>query len=180
MAQLECMPYAEALYELAQGKSFEQDVEDDLKVILETMDENPDLVKVMMHPRIQEEEKIKILDEIFSSEINEMSLNFLKVLIENKRFDLLRDTAERYRNFYHEDEGIIEVIAKTAVPMTEAEIESLTQTLGAKLNATIKLINTVDSSILGGVALQFDDKQIDGTVKGKLNRIAGSIKAMTL
>ena len=81
---------------------------------------------------------------------------------------------------YDESRGIIRVEAVTAVLMTEKQRAALTAMLAAKLSGRIILTNTVDPSTLGGVKLRYLGKQLDGTVKTRLDGFAETLKTTVL
>ena len=95
-------------------------------------------------------------------------INLIKILAEAKRAHLLVKILREFGNLYDEHRGIFNAYATSAVAMTDEQISALSDKLRQLTGREPRIINTVDPSVLGGVKLRFEGKQIDGTVKGRL------------
>ena len=85
-----------------------------------------------------------------------------------------------FRRRYHEDHNIVEVRAVTAVPMNEKLTAALKAKLEATLGKTVELSCKVDPACMGGVLLELPGRQLDGTVKNRLEGLAASLKAAAM
>ena len=85
-----------------------------------------------------------------------------------------------YRSAFNSDNGIVSVVAVTAIALTEEQSLRLTQKLEQVTNKKVLLENKVDATCLGGVRLDYDGKRFDGTVVNRLNEISGLLKNTVL
>ena len=118
--------YARALMNLARDKKLSEEINEDMKLILKTLEESNDLEAVLQSPVIKSDQKREILDKIFSGKVNEMTLGMLSLLIENKRLAILSLVAKEYIIIFDFVQGIEVAQITTAVPLTkELEKEML-------------------------------------------------------
>lgn len=179
MAELISNRYALALFEagldLEKTNEFKKEL-DFLKVVFE---KEKKLLQILNHPKINKGEKRELIDKIFKERISQEMVNFLYILIDKRREGYILEIIDRYKELFNEHENIAKVVAVTAVPMEEKSKNRLQEVLSNKLEKKIELINEVDSTILGGVLLKLQNKQLDGTVKGQLESIGKAISGAT-
>lgn len=162
--------YGRALYVLAQAEG-----EDVLASYLQTLEqvdalfkEQPSYKKLLDTPAIPTEEKLGLIDEAFGGcETN--ILNFIKILCEKHALFRLHDCVRAYRKLYREEHAITEASCITAHPMTEAQTEALKQRLCAVTGKQVILTCRVDPALIGGIVLLVDGKQLDGSVRARLD-----------
>lgn len=104
-----------------------------------------------------------------------MTLNFLKVLVDNRRSQYLPEIARSYKTSQREFLGIEYVEAITALPMDEDQVSKLISTLEAKTGKKIELNNVIDSDIIGGMKIRIGERSIDGTVRSRLEELQSEI-----
>lgn len=89
---------------------------------------------------------------------------------------LLTDIVRRYRFFLNESQGISEGIIYSAVPISKEKVEAFENKLQEQINKKVKLINRIDSSLIGGVKIFLDGRLIDMTVKKQLSDLASKLR----
>ena len=99
------------------------------------------------------------------------SLNFLKLLIRKGREDLLEECAREFQVLLAEHTNTASAEVSTAIPLTPYQSARLTQKLQALTGKTILLTATVDAALVGGVVVRIGDTVMDGSVRGKLERL---------
>ena len=172
--------YGGSLYELAQEEGLTAEILEQLQQVLALLDENPDYGRLLSTLSISKEDRCRALDEAFQGQIQPYLLNFMKILCENGTFDQLQGCAREYRARYNQDNGIVEVTAVTAVPLKEALRDKLLQKLQATLGKTVELSCRVDPACMGGILLELPGRQLDGTVKHRLDALANTLKQAAL
>lgn len=175
MAELVSKRYALALFEAGLELDKIDAFKDELILLKNVFESEDRLLDILDHPRINKDEKKELVDNIWGEKVSKEMLNFLYILIDKRRESSILDIQEEYEELYNEEKNIVEVVAKTAVPMEESAKEKLKRVLGEKLGKTVELSNQVDESIMGGVLLQIEDKLIDGSLKGQLEAIGKEI-----
>jgi F-type H+-transporting ATPase subunit delta len=180
MAEVVAQVYGLSLFEVAQEASQVKEILDELSQVCELMDQFPGFQNLLGSPVLSKEERVKLVEEDFHGQINPYLLNFLKLLAESGRMSHLKEIADEYRSLYYEQENIQEVTAVTAVAMPKELQEKLAQKLEKSSGKKILLRNQVDPSVMGGVALKVGNRQMDGTVKARLEAVGRQIAAAPL
>ena len=168
--------YGLALYDLAQSEDLSEQILKELDVLRRSFSQEPDFVKLLSTPALTKQERCNILDQSFRGKVQPYLLNFLKILTEKGYIRHFPHCCDAYRSFYNEDNGILVVKAVSAVALTSAQVEKLTEKLSATTGKTIDLQCSIDATALGGLRLNYDGKQVDGTVKTKLDAIGKLLK----
>ena len=172
--------YGGSLYELAAEEGLDERVLAELDAAVGLLRQNPDYLRLLSTPSIPKHERCALLDEAFRGQVHPYVLNFLKLLCENGTLRELSGCARAYRVRYNEAHGILEAAAVCAVPLTEAQIRQLHQKLEAVTGKSISLSTRVDPSVLGGIRLELEGTQLDGTVQSRLASLRRKIASATL
>lgn len=162
--------YAKALIELAAERDSLQQIDTDMRHISSSMDENPELRYLLQNPIISSEVKRDALLGYYG-EVSQLSLDTIRVLVENKRIELLQAVADQYIIQYEKlkQEDVAEVT--TAVALDQALEKKLHKKLKEITGHTVTLNNTVDESILGGFILRIGDIQYNASIANKLETL---------
>ncbi len=172
--------YGGSLYELAKEENLSGEILDELRQVSEILDQNPDYGRFLSTLSISKEERCGALDEAFGGKIQPYLLNFMKILCENGTMALLKGCAAEYRARYNADNGIVEVRAVTAVPMNDTLRGKLLRKLEQSLQKKVELTCTVDPACVGGVLLELPGRQLDGTVRHRLEDINKLLKTTAI
>ena len=172
--------YAQALYDLAKEEGKGKVILEELSVLKDIFVANSQYSKLLSAPDIPKQERCDILDEAFRGKVNPYVLNFLKILTEKGYIRQFPDCCDAYRGFYNEDNGILVVKAVSAIALSEEQKKKLTAKLEAITGKIIDLQCSIDTAALGGLRLSYDGKQVDGTVKTKLDAIGKLLKNTVL
>ncbi len=180
MAELVSKRYASALFEAGLELNKIKEFNEELDFIKRILEEEPQLLQILKHPKINKDEKKDLMNKLFKNKTSEEIINFVYVLIDKRRDNHILEIADYYKELFNEHENIMKVTAITAVPMDKNDQEKLSFVLSNKLNKNIELTNEVDNTILGGVLLKVENKLMDGTLKGQLESIGRVIKGASL
>ena len=176
---IDAKEYGKALFLLAQEEGMADVVAEDLKTVKKLLRENPKYEKLLDTPALMKEEKLRLIDRAFSS-LHESVLNLTKLLCEKHSVYQLSRVADAYAVLCDEARGIMRAEALTAVAMTEKQISALTARLSALTGKTVVIKNTVEPGILGGVVLRYEGKQLDGSLKARLESFEKNLKDIVL
>jgi F-type H+-transporting ATPase subunit delta len=97
--------------------------------------------------------------------------NFVRVLAANHRLPLTPEIAEHYEALRAEIENTVDVEVISAVKLDAAQTEKLAKALNARLKRQVKMSNTVDPTLIGGAVIRAGDLVIDGSLKGRLEKL---------
>ena len=172
--------YGESLYTLAKDESLSQQIGEQLKVLQLSFRQEPDFIRLLSTPSLTKAERCKILDDSFRGKVQPYVLNFMKILTEKGYLRHFSDCCKAYREQYNQDNGILPVVAVTAVSLTGEQAARLSDKLTRVTGKNIALANRVDPSCLGGVRLEFDGKQLDDTVAHRMASISSLLKNTVL
>lgn len=167
--------YGKALFLITEEDGVSDRLLSDIKTAESVFKENPEYVRLLDFPAITKEERVELCDKAFSG-LDERLLNLIKILVEKRAVYLFGKVAEEYYRLYDESRGIIRVVAITAIPLTEEQSNAIEGRLSQNLGKTVILKNTVDSAILGGVKLRYNDVQLDGSVRTRLDKFEQALK----
>ena len=172
--------YARALFDLAQEEALGSEILEQLQVLQAAFSAEPDFLRLLANPGISKAERCQLLDESFRDKIHLYVLNFLKLLTENGDILSFSGCVRQFREYYNEANGILCVLAVSAVAMSEQQQEKLRLKLEAVTGKRVQLETRTDPSCLGGVRLDYDGKRVDGTVKNRLDAMALQLNRATL
>lgn len=168
--------YAEALFALAKesGLSCER-IYKELCLVRKAFEENSDFHSLLEFPTVTRDEKQALIKSVFEGRVSSLTFDFLCVLVDNERAGEFFGVCERFKELYYKAEHITEVRVTTASPLSAALRASLEKKLAAKLGSKIILAECVDESLIGGIILDYNDRQIDGSVRNKLSQMKRSL-----
>ena len=172
--------YGGSLYDLAKEEKVTGEILTQLGQVIDLFDANPDYWRFLSTLSIPKKDRCDALDQALRNSIHPYLLNFMKILSDNGTMSQLKGCAREYRARYNEDNGIVEVRAKTAVPMKAELQEKLQAKLQSVLGKTVELTCRVDPACIGGVLLEMPGKQLDGTVKHRLDALSQSLQNVAL
>ena len=172
--------YGQALFELAKEENLDTVILEQMEVLNVSFSQEPGFLRLLAAPNLSKTERCDILDESFRGKVEPYLLNFMKILTEKGYIRHFPECFKAYRSAYNADHGIICVKAISAVELTAAQKEKLTKKLEAITGKTIQLENRLDSKVLGGIRLDYDGIQVDGTVQSRLDAVSSMLKNTVL
>lgn len=172
--------YGGALYELAQEEGLSRQILDEVCALSESFSAEPAFIQLLSTASIPKQERCQIIDDSFRGMTHPYVLNFMKILTERGYIREFDHCSQVYRSRYNRDNGILPVTAITALPLAEELRSRLRDKLSDITGKTIDLTCRVDPDCLGGVRLDFDGKQVDGTVRRRMDDIRAILKNTVL
>ena len=172
--------YGQSLYALAKEEALEARILQELEVLKAVFTEQPDYGKLLSSRSLSKQERTGLLDDALRGKVHPYVLNFLKLLTEKGCVAGFADCCRAYREQYNLEHGILQVRAISAIALTDSQKQRLTEKLTAITGQKIDLVCKEDPSVLGGVQLRYNGVQVDGTVQGRLEAVAKSLKNTVL
>ena len=172
--------YGGSLYDLAAEEGLETRILEELDAVADILKQDPEYLHLLSIPSIPKKERCALLDEALRGQVHLYVLNFLKILCEHGTLRELPGCARAYRIRYNAAQGILEATATSAVPLTEEQKTALRQKLEATTGKTIDLTAKVDKAVLGGIRLDIEGTELDGTVQNRLASLRRSIAGITV
>jgi F-type H+-transporting ATPase subunit delta len=167
------VPYARALFDFSVEKNIMHQITADFQNLEVFLDESTELVDYLNNPIISNAAKSEILTKILKSQVNTETFKFLMVLVERDRINILKSVISSYLELVYETASIKTIEVATAYPFANLQKNTLIQKLKELTNAReIRLVITVDSSLIGGFLIKTESKVIDFTIKNQLQKLA--------
>lgn len=176
MAELTTLarPYAKAAFEVARSAK-ELDSWSAALALTAIVSEQSSVAKLLESPTLTAEQKAAVFTDLCGDEINAKVKSFISVLSDNKRLGLLRSIQEQFEQLKSQQEKFSDVKVISAFELDSSVEKALAEKLKTVLESDITLNTSVDASILGGVIVRAGDTVIDGSVKGRLSKLAESL-----
>ena len=130
---------------------------------------------VLANPAIPIERRAIALDQLLVDQVSEQAANLVRLLLRRGRIEDLPRVAAEYRRLDDRRQGITHATATSASELTQDEIRELTARLEQSTGGRIALDVEVDPSLLGGLVVRVGDRLIDGSVRGRLERLRNQL-----
>jgi F-type H+-transporting ATPase subunit delta len=126
------------------------------------------------NPHVQRAELVALVAEVAGAG-DEKARNFIQLLADNGRLAALPQVAAQYAALRAEVENTVDVTVTSALPLTAEQSDKLAQALTRRLRRTVRLTATVDPSLIGGAVVRAGDFVIDGSLRGRVERLANTM-----
>ena len=167
-------PYADAAFELARGAGALGPWSEALDR-LASVAADSDMQACFKDPNLSADRLNKLVLEV-SGDLNAEQQNFVRVLVENERLQVLPEIRDLFVALKNEHEGVLEAEIASAFPLDDAALAALKADLEARFKAAINVTVTLAPELIGGVRIAVGDEVIDASVRGKLANMAAALK----
>ena len=169
--------YADALHALAKDGNLRQKVLHQLEATAKAWQDSSEFRILMTNPRVSLDRKRQILSELAKSlEFEDCLVNLFNLMLDKGRIQMIPDLAEEFRQLDDEASGRVRASCKSAHPLKEVQLEALRAKLIKITGAEDIIIDLeVDPSLLAGFSVSIDGKILDGSLKGRLERLGRSL-----
>jgi F-type H+-transporting ATPase subunit delta len=178
MAELSTLarPYARAAFEFARERGelpgWSAQLASVARVTLDAA-----MAQLLSNPALTAEQQAQTLKDVCGDAINGHGQNFVSILAGHKRLSLLPEISALFEQYKANQEKTVDVQVYSAFEVAEQTEQALAQVLKTKLEREVKVDTVVDKSLLGGVLIRAGDLVIDGSVRGKLNKLAEAMNS---
>ena len=163
--------YAQALFEAALEQDELEETLENLKEFVNALHESEELREFYYGPQIPETQKRRAIDAL-TEEMSTSTRNFLKLLIDNDRSEILEDVVPRFEDLVKEHQGKVEVELTTAIELSDETLDQVKERLGDILHGReVELETNVNPNLVGGAIFRVGEKMIDGSVRGQLQSL---------
>jgi len=166
-------PYARALYDFSVEHNLMHQITADFQNLEVILEQTPDLIDYLNHPLVSSKNKEQLLNKTLKSQLNKETFKFLLLLNKRKRINLLKTIIISYLNLVYNAASIKMIEVSTAFAFTNLQKNTLIKKLKELTKAReIRLVITVDPSLIGGFLIKTNSKVIDFTVKNQFQKLA--------
>jgi len=167
MGEKVAVRYARALYEIAAENNEVALYGDTMKAVAKQCEENEELKIFLVSAHVPVAAKKEVIDQVFSK-VPEMVKNFLYLLVDKKREELIEAISASYQRVVDEETNALEVSVVSAQKLNAEERSALTRRLEEVSGCSVRLVTKEDQSLIGGLTVQIGNRWIDGSLKGRL------------
>ena len=181
MAKLVTKTYADALFMLAMEEDKVDELYSEVRTLIGILDENPDLARVMSHPSVDKNEKIDVINNIFSGRVCAELCGLLNQIVVNGRYEEIDGILAKFVQMVKEYKKIGVAYIVTPTDLSDAQKDRIRQKL---LDSTdyveMEMNYEIDPSLIGGMRIRIGDRVVDSSISTKLNELAKSLRRIQL
>ena len=169
-------PYAEAAYRLANDANALAKWSGMIGALAQVA-EDKRVQRAIGDPALSDAQVAGVFISILSGKLDGQAENFVRVLAENKRLELLPEIHLQFEVLKNEREGVVEAEVYSAFDLNDAQVTDLAQRLEKRTGRKVRTHVKVDKDLIGGVKVVIGDKVIDGSARGQLAALENALKA---
>ena len=172
MAKLISKTYGDALFELAVEENKVDELLGEIEQLQEILKSNEEFGKLLTHPKIIKEEKLKVVTNVFKGRISDELLGFLTIVISKDRYQDIDEILEYFLTEVKKYKGIGVATVTTAMPLRDEQCKKIEQKL---LDTTeyksMEMHYKLDTTLIGGMVIRIGDRVVDSSISTKLNEL---------
>jgi F-type H+-transporting ATPase subunit delta len=177
------MPYARAAFELAED-AHSLDAWSDALTLAGSLLADGKVAKFLASPALNDDTRLEFLTGLVKSAggetgvfggSNEAGNNFLKLLLEYDRVDVIPEIAEHFRMLKAKVENTVDVTVTSAVALSDAQQQEIASALNKRLGRKVRLTSAIDDSLIGGAVIRAGDVVIDGSLRTRLEALSRAL-----
>jgi len=169
--------YARGLFLLAREHDLAERIHQDLRAIVEALEQNPRLRVTLEHPQVPPARKRQLIEAVFGGRVSSYALNFLRLVVRKRREPYLALIAEEFGRIYDEARGVRHARLTSAVPLPGELVERTARELSRALGVDVRVHAEVDPDVIGGLVVQVGDLRIDASLRGRLRALRQRLAA---
>lgn len=160
--------YAEAALELAEEQKQGERLAVDLDVVWKVMKESREFIALLKSPVISKDKKRALLAEIFRSKLSGFTFNFLNLIVDKGREDVLDDIIKEYYKLRDDRLGIVTLDVRAANDLTKDQQQTIVKRFEGITQKKIRVAFSIDKQLKGGFVARVGDTVYDGSVRRQL------------
>ena len=181
MAKLVSKTYGDALFELALENNQLDSMLEEVRAVSDIITESEDLTKLMNHPKIVKEEKIKIIEEIFTNQVSREVVGLMRMIVQKGHFNEMESVFTYFIDRVKEYRNIGTAYVTSAVTLSDGQKSAVEK----RLLETTKYVKfemhyDVDSEVIGGMVIRIGDRVVDSSVRTKLYDLTRELSKIQL
>ena len=168
--------YAKALFLLADETGEQERVSEDMRLVNAVCVENRELNAVFRNPEIKAPKKEAIVSDLFGANVSKTTMAFINFVVHKKRSVNLKGISAAYLDLYRESRGIVLSHITTAQPVDDDTRALATKVIADYTHKEVELVAKTDPKIIGGLAMEFDNRMYDARISTYLMKLRHSFE----
>jgi F-type H+-transporting ATPase subunit delta len=176
MAKQVSSTYGDALFQLAVESNQVDIVLEELTGLIQVLQENEDLIRILTHPEVVREDKLKLLQNVFQGRLSDAVMGTLMIVVRNDRSSELQSVLEYVIGRIKEYKKIGIAYVTSAVELGNEQKSRIEQRLIETTEyLSMEMHYKVDASLLGGLVIRIEDRVVDSSIKRQLERMSTAL-----
>lgn len=180
MAKLVLRPYATALFEIAKEKNATEEFSRQVNVVIDTIEQNNGFMELLLHPKVTQEEKIKLIETVFEDNVMDDITGILTIIVQKGRQNILIDILKEFLDMIGEYHGIVKATVTSAVALNQKQLTQIKEKIQSTTDKDVELEAAVDSSLIGGMVIRVGDNVVDASIAGRLRELKEGLTNLQL
>lgn len=181
MAKLVSKTYGDALFELAVEEGTLDQTAEEVRTVQAAVRENADLTRLMNHPKIVKEEKIKLIEDIFAGRVSRALVGLMRMIVEKDHYNEMEDVFAYFIDRVKEYRNIGTAYVTSAQELSGAQKAAVEK----RLLETTKYVQfemhySVDAGLIGGMVIRIGDRVVDSSIQSKLQHLTRELSKIQL
>ena len=167
-------PYARAAYAYAsENNSVTQWAE--MLTFCAAVADDATMKAALDQPELNHQQKGDLFNQVCADKLNDQGKNFVKMLAENDRITLLPDIAVLFHHYQSEADGAVDAELISALDVSDQQVQAIAASLSKRLGKKVSLTTKIDETLIGGAVIRAGDMVIDGSVRGRLEKLSNTL-----
>lgn len=181
MAKLIEGSYGDALFELAIEKNELDSIAEQVDLLAQAFAENPELLKLLNHPKISKEEKVSVIENIFKGRFSDDIVGFLMIITEKDRAAEIDGIIKYFQAKVREYRKIGVARVTSAVELSAEQKKRVEEKLLQQTSyESFEVEYIVDASLIGGMVIRIGDRVVDSSIRTKLDNMTKNLRKVSL
>lgn len=178
MAELRTLarPYAKAVYEYAESAGALDKWSESLQLLSSVVSEES-VEQLLSSPEFTTQQQAATVNDICGDSLDEKGRNLVALLAEYRRLPLLPFIYTQFRDLKAAREKAVDVELFSASPLDDEQRQKFSQALSTRLARNVNISVSIDQSLIGGVLIRAGDTVIDGSLRGRLSKLAQALNS---
>jgi F-type H+-transporting ATPase subunit delta len=180
-AQTIARTYADALLEAAKDQGGGAEVLDEMDAFIEQiLEKHPEFNDILLSSIVSRDDKVALIDRAIAPHTSEIQANFLRVLAQHDRLEILPLIVSEARVKFEKGAGKQRVGVTSAIPLSDSARKKVYDQLNAALPFDPIVEEIVDPSLLGGLIIRIGDTIHDSSLRTRMKQLRSSLQERTL
>ena len=176
MAKLISKTYGDALLELMVEEDRTDEMLGEVTSLRQILSENPDFSRLINNPRVDMDEKLKVVENVFRGRASDELTGFLLTVVSKGRFPQIDDILEYYVNEVEKIKGIGKAYVTTPIPLSAEEKKKIEDRLLSTTSFnSVRIDYAIDESLIGGMKIRIGDRVVDSSISTKIAGLKQSL-----
>lgn len=161
--------YGGGLFALAVEEGLEKRILEEVRVLSDSLTE--DYLRLLINPNLTKEKRVAIVGELLDGRVHPYTANFVKLMTERRLASALKGCFCEYERLYYEKFKIVRVLAESAIGLTDEQKKKLEEKLEKHIGQQLEICYEINPSLIGGVRIRYSNRELNDSVRQKLDEI---------